>query len=171
MYEKMLYDQYKKYTNKELKEITVPNGYTEEEVQANCDHEYTSTHISATYFLKGYNSYKCTICGYSYKGDYSAKKVLDRGYLTTYCRTGKRKLILFWNTVADASGYQIRYCKKKDMKNGVVNQTVKGQSKYKKTISKLARKKKYYVQVRAYKKSGSKTVYGKWSAKKSLRTK
>ena len=30
MYEKMLYDQYKKYSYEELKEITVANGYTEE---------------------------------------------------------------------------------------------------------------------------------------------
>ena len=72
---------------------------------------------------------------------------------------------------SDASGYQIRYCKKKSMKSGVKVMTVKGQRKYKKTISKLSRRKRYYVQVRAYKKSGKKTVYGKWSQKYMLKTK
>lgn len=144
---------------------------TKAEVQANCDHEYTSTYISATYFSKGYKLYKCNLCEQFYKGDYSAKKVLDKGYLSFFCKTGKRKLILLWSTVTDATGYQIRYSKNKKMKNGVITKTIKGKLKNKKTISKLARKKKYYIQVRAYKKSGSKIVYGKWSAKKCLKTK
>lgn len=56
------------------------------------------------------------------------------------------------------------------MKKGVKIKLIKGRTKSKKTIKKLSRKKKYYVQVRAYKKSGKKIVYGKWSAKKCLKT-
>lgn len=144
---------------------------TKEDVQANCNHEFTSTYISATYFSKGYKLYRCNLCEYTYKGDYSAKKVLNRGFLSSACRARKRKLILSWNTVMDATGYQIRYSTKKNFKSRVVIKTINGRLKNKKTISKLARRKKYYIQVRAYKKSGTKIVYGKWSVKRCLKTK
>lgn len=137
----------------------------------NCSHDYDSTWHNATYFKKGYRKYQCEKCGHSYKGDYEPVLKLGQGYLYTYCSTGKGKMHLYWSTVSDASGYQIRYSKQKKWKSGVLVKTVKGRSKDKKTISKLSRKKKYYVQVRAYKKSGSKTVYGKWSGKRCLKTK
>ena len=128
--------------------------------------------MDATYFEKGYRLYTCEKCGKKYKDDYVAKRQLDQGSISSwYSSSGKGKIYLRWYTISDASGYQIRYCKKKSMKSGVKVMTVKGQRKYKKTISKLSRRKRYYVQVRAYKKSGKKTVYGKWSQKYMLKTK
>ena len=140
--------------------------------QANCNHDYSSKWVDATYFEKGYRLYTCEKCGKKYKDDYVAKRQLDQGSISSwYSSSGKGKIYLRWYTISDASGYQIRYCKKKSMKSGVKVMTVKGQRKYKKTISKLSRRKRYYVQVRAYKKSGKKTVYGKWSQKYMLKTK
>lgn len=140
--------------------------------QANCNHDYSSKWVDATYFEKGYRLYTCEKCGKKYKDDYVAKRQLDQGSISSwYSSAGKGKIYLRWYTISDASGYQIRYCKKKTMKSGVKVMTVKGQRKYKKTISKLSRRKRYYVQVRAYKKSGKKTVYGKWSQKYMLKTK
>ena len=140
--------------------------------QANCNHDYSSKWVDATYFEKGYRLYTCEKCGKKYKDDYVAKRQLDQGSISSwYSSGGKGKIYLRWYTISDASGYQIRYCKKKSMKSGVKVMTVKGQRKYKKTISKLSRRKRYYVQVRAYKKSGKKTVYGKWSKKYMLKTK
>lgn len=140
--------------------------------QANCNHDYSSKWVDATYFEKGYRLYTCEKCGKKYKDDYVAKRQLDQGSISSwYSSGGKGKIYLRWYTISDASGYQIRYCKKKSMKSGVKVVTVKGQRKYKKTISKLSRRKRYYVQVRAYKKSGKKTVYGKWSQKYMLKTK
>ena len=140
--------------------------------QANCNHDYSSKWVDATYFEKGYRLYTCEKCGKKYKDDYVAKRQLDQGSISSwYSSAGKGKIYLRWSTISDASGYQIRYCKKKSMKSGVKVVTVKGQRKYKKTISKLSRRKRYYVQVRAYKKSGKKTVYGKWSQKYMLKTK
>lgn len=139
--------------------------------QSNCDHSYTEKSISSTYTRKGYTLHKCEKCGKIYKDDYTEKKMLEQGYISIYSSGGKGKLFLQWYTVSEASGYQIRYCKSKGMKKGVKTKTIKGQSKSKKTIKKLARKKRYYVQIRAYKKSGAKVVYGKWSAKKVLKTK
>lgn len=57
------------------------------------------------------------------------------------------------------------------MKNGVVTKTLKGKNTTSKYFKGLSNKKTYYVQVRAYKKSGSKIVYGAWSNKVKLKTK
>ncbi len=169
-YVKLTSAYYSSAASKEPYQLRVA-ATTKAEVQANCDHKYQGTYINATYFSKGYTLYQCDLCGYSYKSDYSAKKTLAKGGLSFSCRTGKRKIYLQWYTVTDASGYEIRYCKRKNMKKNVKKMTVRGQKKYKKTIKNLSRRKKYYVQIRAYKKSGSKIVYGKWSSKKCFKIK
>lgn len=139
--------------------------------RSNCPHEeYEETWHSATYFSKGYCQHRCEMCGRTYRTNYQSVKKLRTGCLYSYCFTGKGSLKVLWYTVSDATGYQIRYSKNKKFKSGVKTVTVKGRSKNKKLLKKLSRKKKYYVQVRAYKKSGSKTVYGKWSSKKCFKT-
>ncbi|MDE6851537.1 MAG: fibronectin type III domain-containing protein [Lachnospiraceae bacterium] len=139
--------------------------------QSNCSHNYQTTTHYATYFKRGYTSYRCEKCGHTYKADYTPVRKLGQGYVSSYSSyTGKGKVFLSWSTVSDSSGYQIRYSKNRKMKQATVK-TVRGQSKYKYTIKKLLRKKRYYIQVRAYKKSGGKSVYGKWSQKKSFKTK
>lgn len=136
-----------------------------------CSHDYEKTWHDATYFKKGYRLYRCKKCGHSYKGDYEPAKKLGQPYTYIYySNIGKGKIKLSWSSVSDASGYQIRYSKNRKMKKASVKK-IKGKFKTNKMIKKLSRKKKYYVQVRAYKKSGGKTVYGKWSQKKSFRTK
>ena len=119
---------------------------------------------------RGYRVYKCEICGYTYKGDYADKLTLDQGYIYLYSSSvGKGCIKPVWSSVWNASGYQIRYCKKSSMKGATVK-TVKAPEKNTLTIKKLSRKKKYYVQVRAYIKSGNKTAYGKWSKKRWFKT-
>lgn len=106
------------------------------------------------------------------KNDQSEKGTsLKKGYLYSYCTTGKRSLKLYWSTVSGASGYQIRYSRSKSMTWNVKIKKVSGQSSEQKIITKLSRRKVYYVQIRAYKKLNGKLVYGKWSAKKKLKTK
>lgn len=139
--------------------------------KSNCPHEeYDTKWYSATYFKRGYQKHTCKLCGHTYKDNYTAVKKLAQNYLYSYSYAGRGKLFLRWSTVSDASGYQIRYCQSKKFKSGVITKTIKGQAKSKKTISRLKRRKTYFVQIRAFKKSGSKTVYGKWSVKKSFRT-
>lgn len=65
------------------------------------------------------------------------------------------------------TGYQVQYFLKSNFK-GSKTKTFQGTSC---TVKKLKAKKKYYVRVRSYKKSGSKTLYSAWSAKKSVKTK
>ncbi len=139
--------------------------------KSNCPHEeYDTKWYGATYFKRGYQKHTCKLCGHTNKDNYIPVKKLSQNYLYSYSYAGRGKLFLRWSTVSDASGYQIRYCQSKKFKSGVITKTIKGQARSKKTISRLKRRKKYFVQIRAFKKSGSKTVYGKWSIKKSFRT-
>ena len=82
----------------------------------------------------------------------------------------KKKAKVSWKKINSASGYQIRYSKKKSMK-GSKTVRVAGASKKSKVIKKLATKKKYYFQVRAYKVINGQTYYGTWSSKKAARIK
>ena len=139
--------------------------------QNNHTHQYERKLHEATYFSKGYNTYTCSICGHSYKGDYTNKKILSTPYLTGYIL--KRKAYVSWYSVSDASGYQIKYSTNKKFKKGSATKTitVKGRTKTKKVIKKLKKKKKYYFKIRAYKKWKKKTVYSKWSSKKWAKAK
>lgn len=139
--------------------------------QKNCNHEYTTKAVYSTYFRRGYDLHKCEKCGKSYKDNYTAKRKLGKSIISMYSHGGKGKIYLQWYSVSNASGYQIRYCKSKAMKKGVKTRIIKGRTKRKKIIRKISRKRKYYIQIRAYKKSDTKIVYGKWSSKKCLKTK
>ena len=138
----------------------------------NCSHkDYDQQWVEATYFSKGYTKHICKDCGYTYKDNYQSIKKLAQVYLHTYGNSGKGSLTIYWDRQTDASGYQIRLCRGKNFGGGVITKTVKGSSKSSYTIKKLSRDKKYYVQIRSYKKSGTKTVYGQWSKKETFKTK
>lgn len=71
-----------------------------------------------------------------------------------------------WKKVSGASGYEVYISTKKN--NGYKRvKTVSGEKKLNTTISSLKKKQKYYIKVRAYKKSGSK-YYGSYSSIKTL---
>lgn len=78
-----------------------------------------------------------------------------------------RKIEIQYNKINKADGYQIRYSLKSNMMGSSKTKTT---TKTKYTLTSLKKKKKYYIQVRAfgYDSSGDK-VYGKWSAKKSVK--
>ena len=82
--------------------------------------------------------------------------------------TAKKKAKVTIKKVSGAAGYQIRYATKKSMKGAKVKATTKTN----KTLTGLKSKKKYYVQVRAFKKdSAGKRVYGAWSTAKTVKVK
>lgn len=139
--------------------------------QANCNHDFENTTVSATYLRKGYTLHKCKKCGKTTKDEYTAKLTLGQGYIWSYgMQPGKKKIRVSYSYIRDVSGYQIRYSTNKKFKKGV--KTVKaGKNTQSKTLKKLKKKKRYYVQVRGYKKVSGKVVYGKWSAKRSAKTK
>lgn len=139
--------------------------------QNNCPHDYDSTYVYATYTTRGYTYYKCSKCGKSYKDNYVGKKTLGQGYIYSYgLVSGKRKITVQFSGVSDATGYQIRYSTNKKFASKV--KTVRaGSDARTKVLKGLLRKKRYYVQVRGLRKENGKTVYGKWSVRRSVKTK
>lgn len=80
---------------------------------------------------------------------------------------GSRIEVVLKKKVKGASGYNIRYSLKKSMK-GAKKVTIKKAKTLKKTIKGLKKGKKYYIQVRSFRKAGKTKLYSKWSAKKSI---
>ncbi len=82
----------------------------------------------------------------------------------------KKTLKVTWKKVKGITGYEIQYSLKKNFKNAKIKK-IKKASTTSVTIKKLKSKKKYYVRIRTYKKTGKKTYKSKWSKKKSKKTK
>ena len=97
----------------------------------------------------------------------SNKKTLPKVNLRVPKHKKGRKLVVRWNAVKGAKGYQLQYALNKKFKKKKSIQTKK--TKY--TIKKLKKKKTYYIRVRAYKMNGKKKVYGKWSKVKAVKRK
>ena len=97
----------------------------------------------------------------------SNKKTLPKVNLCVSKNKKGRKLIVCWNAVKGAKGYQLQYALNKKFKKKKSVQTKK--TKY--IIKKLKKKKTYYIRVRAYKMNGKKKVYGKWSMVKKVKIK
>lgn len=134
--------------------------------QSNCSHDYETKYVDPTYVSKGYQLHKCKLCGRSYMDNYKDK--LQLGQVgAVYCSVGRGRCTLSWYSIGNSTGYQIRYSANKSMKKSVKTLKVKGRTS--KIIKKLKHRKKYYFQVRAYRKEGKQTVYGKWSKKVNTR--
>ena len=103
----------------------------------------------------------------SVTGKVSNKKTLPKANLRMLKNKKGRKLVVRWNTVKGAKGYQLQYALSKKFKKKKSIQTKK--TKY--IIKKLKKKKTYYIRVRAYKMNGNKKVYGKWSKVKKIKVK
>ena len=85
-------------------------------------------------------------------------------------KSGRRSIKIVWDkSREDITGYQIQYSTNK----GFTNEKkifVKGRNETSKTISKLGKKKKYYIRLRVYTKKGGKIYFSSWSNTKSART-
>ena len=79
----------------------------------------------------------------------------------------KKSLTVKWRKVNGVKGYQLRYATNKKMKKAKIITITKN-----KLVIKKLSKKKYYIQVCAYKVgSNGKKVKGKWSSKKAIKVK
>lgn len=135
---------------------------------ATCTHDYKTSYVSATYTRAGYTLHTCQKCGHAYKDSYVSKKKLGTPSLYGTLKRGSAKM--YWYSVTDASGYEIRYSTKRNFKKSTRKITVKGRLKVKRTIKGLKRRKRYYFQIRAYKNMGNRKIYSAWSVKKTGRT-
>ncbi len=91
----------------------------------------------------------------------------------SYVKSKKTAIKLKWKKLKVSSqkvtGYEVQVCRSKSFKGSTL-QTMK-MTGIKCKVKGLARKKKYYVRVRAYKTIDGKTWYSKWSKKVRVRTK
>ncbi len=94
------------------------------------------------------------------------KKVsVGKGSIKKLTNVSGKKIKVAINKVSGAKGYQVRYATNAKMKSAKSAST----SSTAKTLTKLKKNRKYYVQVRAYKKdSRGKKVYGAWSGRKAI---
>ncbi|WP_026495669.1 BspA family leucine-rich repeat surface protein [Butyrivibrio sp. WCD3002] len=87
-------------------------------------------------------------------------------------KAGKKSFTITWKKAAKGiAGYEMQYSTDKNFKNDVKTVTISKTKTTSKTIKKLKSKKKYYIRIRTYKKSGAEKVYSKWSKTKSVKVK
>lgn len=136
--------------------------------------EYTANLSSAgTYYLAVKYYYDPD----DYDGSYDIRVTYTPSFSNTSLSKVSAKKKAFnakWKKCSNVSGYQLQYSTKKNMKSAKTY-TFKGNKTTSKTVSKLKKKKTYYVRVRTYKtvkiNGKNKTYYGKWSSKKAVKTK
>ena len=92
------------------------------------------------------------------------------GSLKSVKSPAKSTLAITWKKLRKVTGYQVQFCAKSNFKKGTIERKFK-QKVTKTKVRPLKSKKKYYVRMRPYTKSGSKMYYGKWSKVKSVKIK
>lgn len=75
----------------------------------------------------------------------------------------KKKITVKWKKKSGVSGYQVMWSTSSNFKKNFLSRKISGSSKTSTTLTTAKSKKKYYVRVRAYKKSGKKYTYYSWS--------
>lgn len=142
--------------------------------EKNQDNAYVDLSYSKGRMIPG--TYKVTIKG---KGDYTG--TLTRTFTIKVKETtlkkpivGKRSLTAKWSKLdkKQITGYQIRYSTSSKMTKATTTYAkVKSYKTSSQKVKQLKANKKYYIQIRTYKKIGTKTYYSKWSEKKAVTTK
>lgn len=120
-------------------------------------HKYVDTVVDATYDAKGYTLHKCSVCGYSYKSDYT--DILVLGYVKNLKVTREKSkfITLEWSMSTDGSGYEVE-----QYKGGKWVQISKTDSSANcvLTVTNLTPGTSYTFRVRLRKASGSAVQYG-----------
>ncbi len=86
-------------------------------------------------------------------------------------KKGKKKFTAKWKKLSDISGYQVMYARDKKFKKSKKSVTVADSNASSTVVSKLKKKKTYYVRVRGYKIVSGKKIYGNWSKTKKVKVK
>ena len=82
-----------------------------------------------------------------------------------------RKISVSWKKNSSIDGYEIQYSTKKTFDSGVKKVSIKKNKILKKSITKLKKKKTYYVRIMTYKKADGKKYYSVWSKAKKVKVK
>ena len=82
-------------------------------------------------------------------------------------RGSRAALDVFWVTDRQATGYQVRYCTRKDMRGARTVSCGRGSHRH---VGGLRRNSWYYVQVRKVHREHGRVYYSNWSARMIVRT-
>ncbi len=130
----------------------------------------TSSRTNGTKYYVRVRAYK-TVSGTKYYSAWSSTKsiyCLSAPSISSLKNVKTKKLKVKWSKNTRATGYQIQYSTSSSF-SSYKTVKVKSYKTVSKTISKLTRKKKYYVRVRAYKTVSGTNYYSAWSGKKSVK--
>lgn len=123
---------------------------------------------------KAVGTAKVTITG---TGNYSGSvtktfKINPKGTSLTKVKKGKKSFTAYWKKTSKTytTGYQVQYSKSKKFTKAKTK-TVTSYKKKSKKVTKLSKKKTYYVRVRTYKTVKGKKYYSAWSKYKKVKTK
>ena len=129
----------------------------------------TSYKMSATAKKIGLNTVTLTFSGNYTKTRNVSVIIKPKAVKTKKLRKGRGAFVQKWTKIKGVSGYQVIYSLNKNM-SGAKMKNVSSKKKNLK-VKKLQSKKRYYVRVRAYVTVNGKKYYGKWSKKRSVKTK
>lgn len=119
-------------------------------------HNYSSTVVKPTYTEQGYTIHKCSVCGRSYKDNYTAKLTLGTVYNFKAALSSSSAVKLTWNKVSAAQGYII-YKYDNSKKTWVrAAKTASNVNTY--TVSKLSSGTTYKFAIKAYRIVNNKEV-------------
>lgn len=90
--------------------------------------------------------------------------------LTSVKNMSGKKMKISWRKARGVAGYELMYARSSNFKSGLVKKKISSASSSV-TYRKLKKGKKYYVKLRSYKVVDGKTIYSKWSGKKSVKIK
>lgn len=159
---------------KTYKEATCEEDGEQKRMCTVCGFEEVKKIPAGHKFEDGY----CTICGAEenedfddeYEDEYEEPIPPARANIKKL-QSKKKIVVVLWNTISDARGYQVQLSTDKKFKKNKKSYSIGNQKANKKTVKKLKAKKKYFVRVRAFKVVDGKKTYGKWSKVKSVKTK
>lgn len=86
-------------------------------------------------------------------------------------KADKKKMTVSWRRDSNVSGYQVTYAQDKNFKQSKETITVRGNTTTSAVIDKLKTKQKYYVKMRAYKKTSGNTLFSSYSKAKTVNIK
>ena len=146
-------------------------------IQKKHDHKYSTWAITTypTEISEGQKSRACTICGDTQTASVSQLPPTLKAVKIKKLKASKKAATITWNKISKKNlkkfkKVQIQYSPDKTFKTGVKTKLVKAKKTSMK-ITQLKSKKKYYVRIRAYTKSGGEVHVSKWSKRKSVRVK
>ena len=128
------------------------------------DEDDEEEYIDADFIIKGFSGSSANT--YAKKNDIHFVK-MDAPKISSVKNKSGKKIVITWKKESGITGYQIQYSTSSKFKSAKTI-TVSSYKTTSKTISKLKKKKKYYVRIRTYKKINGKAYYSNWSSSKSV---